>query len=122
MKQIKKKKKTSAEQSLELIARAAEQKMAINLNILDVSKTSNILDYLIICSGESEPQIRSIQKEIDKKLRLNKIKGFRWEGPARSGWVVLDLGAVVVHIMGQAEREYYNLEELWGKEAIVYHY
>lgn len=80
------------------------------------------MDYLIICGGESEPQLRAIEKEIDKRLRTNKIKGFRWEGLVRSGWLVLDLGGVVVHVMGTAEREYYNLEELWGKEAIIYHY
>jgi ribosome-associated protein len=76
----------------------------------------------VICSAESNPQLRAIEKEIDNRLRKNKIKGFRWEGLVRSGWVVLDLGPVVAHIMGEAEREYYNLEELWGKEAIIYHY
>lgn len=92
------------------------------MKILDVAKTSNIIDYLVICSGDSGPQLRAIEKEIDKRLRKNKIKGFRWEGLVRSGWLILDLGSVVIHIMGVAEREYYNLEELWGKEAIVYHY
>ena len=76
----------------------------------------------MICSGDSAPQIRAIEKEIDNRLRRNKIKGFRWEGEVKSGWVVLDLGEIVVHIMGEAERAYYKLEELWGKEAIVYHY
>jgi ribosome-associated protein len=89
---------------------------------LDVRKTSHIVDYLVICSGESVPQIRAIEKEIDNRLRKNKIKGFRWEGEAKSGWVVLDLGEIVIHIMGEAERAYYKLEELWGKEAIIYHY
>ena len=64
----------------------------------------------------------AIAKEIDKKLRSNKIKGFRWEGISKSGWMVLDLGNIVVHVMGEAEREYYNLEELWEKDAIIYHY
>jgi ribosome-associated protein len=105
-----------------LVAKAAEEKKALDLKILDVRKTSNLVDYLIICGGESEPQLRAIEKEIDKDLRKNKIKGFRWEGLVRSGWLVLDLGSVVVHVMGTAEREYYNLEELWGKEAIIYHY
>ena len=105
-----------------MIAKATEDKKALDLKILDVRKTSNIVDYLVICSGDSDPQLRAIEKEIDKRLRKNKIKGFRWQGLVRSGWLVLDLGSVVVHIMGAAEREYYNLEELWGKEAIVYHY
>ena len=89
---------------------------------MDVRKTSNIVDYLVICSAESNPQLRAIEKEIGNRLRKNKIKGFRWQGLVRSGWLVLDLGPVVVHVMGTVEREYYNLEELWGKEAIIYHY
>ncbi len=115
-------KKLTTNEVVDLIAEAAESKKAIDLKILDVSKVSNIIDYLIICSAESDPQLRAIEKEIDKQLRLNKIKGFRWEGLVRSGWVALDLGAIVVHIMGTEQREYYKLEELWGKEAIVYHY
>jgi len=89
---------------------------------LDVSKTSEMVEYLIICSGESSPQLRAIEKEIDRKLRENNIKSFRWQGVVNSGWLVLDMGDLIVHIMAEAERAYYNLEELWGKEAIVYHY
>jgi len=89
---------------------------------MDVRKSSPVVDYIVICSGESEPQLRAIEKGIDSELRKNEIKGFRWEGLPSSGWVVLDLGDVVVHVMTQAERKYYNLEELWRKEAIVYHY
>ena len=107
---------------VEIIADAAESKQAIDLKILDVSKTSSLVDYLVICSGESEPQIRAIEKEIDAQLRKNKIKGLKWEGVISSGWVILDLGSVVVHVLKTAEREYYQLEELWGKEAVIYHY
>lgn len=105
-----------------LITKAAENKKAIDLKILDVRKSSNIVDDIIICSGDSEPHLRAIEKEITHQLRAKEIKGFRWQGLVKSGWLVLDLGAVVVHIMGVEERKYYNLEELWGKEAIIYHY
>lgn len=107
---------------IEVIAKAAEDKKANNLKILDVRKVSSMLDYMIICSGDSNAQIGAIEKEIDKQLRSNKIKSFRWEGLIKSGWMILDLGNIVVHVMGEKEREYYNLEELWEKEAIIYHY
>lgn len=77
---------------------------------------------MLILSGESGPQLRAIEKAIDKTLRENEIKGFRWQGVAQSGWIILDLGSIVVHILGQEERDYYNLEELWEKDAIIYHY
>jgi len=107
---------------LAVIVEAAKAKQAENLKVLDVSKTSPVVDYLVILSAESEPQVRAIEKEIDKQLRSNKIKGFRWQGVAKSGWIVLDLGDILVHIMRAEERAYYNLEELWENEAVTYHY
>jgi ribosome-associated protein len=107
---------------VDLIAQAVENKKGLDLTILDVRKSSEIADYLVICGVESTPQIRAIEKEIDTQLRLNDFKNYKWEGVINSGWVVLDLGSVVVHILGTAEREYYRLEDLWGKEAIIYHY
>ena len=105
-----------------LIVRAAENKLAEDLQVLDVSKTSPVVDQIVIGSGDSEPQLRAIAKEIDAELRKKGIKNFRWEGVPSSGWLVLDLGPVVVHLLKGEERAYYKLEELWGKEAIVYHY
>ncbi|MBI5399495.1 ribosome silencing factor [Candidatus Saganbacteria bacterium] len=107
---------------IEIICQAAEAKKALDIKALDVRKSSSLVDYLIICSAESPPQLRALEKEVDKALREHKIKGFRWQGTAESGWIVLDLGAIVVHLMAQKERAYYDLEGLWGKEAIVYHY
>ena len=107
---------------LEIIAEAAEEKQAGDLEILDVSKTSPVVDFIVIASGESEPQLRAIAKEVDTRLRQHDVKNFRWEGVANSGWLVLDLGNIVVHLLKDEQREYYKLEELWGKEAIVYHY
>ena len=65
---------------------------------------------------------RAIEQEINKQLRKHKIKMIKWEGLAKSGWMVLDLGNIVIHLMGSAERDYYNLEGLWEKDAIIYHY
>jgi ribosome-associated protein len=107
---------------LEIIVEAAEEKQAINLKILDVAKTSPVVDFIVIGSGDSEPQLRAIAKEVDSELRKHDIKNFRWEGVPGSGWLVLDLGNIVIHLLNEEQREYYKLEELWGKEAIVYHY
>jgi ribosome-associated protein len=107
---------------LEIVARAVESKQAADLIILDVRKSSDVTDYILVCSGESGPQIRAIEKEIDAQLHKNKMKKIKWEGVLGSGWMILDLGPIVVHVMGTAERDYYRLEELWGKDAIVYHY
>ena len=101
---------------------AAESRGAEGLVSLDLGRRSSLADQLVICSGESDPQLRAISDEINLRLRQQRIKGQKWEGAIGSGWLILDLGPVVVHIMRPAERDYYRLEELWGKDAIVYHY
>lgn len=107
---------------LEKIVRAAEEKKGLNIKALDVRKSSPVADFLVVVSGESAPQLKAIESEIDKTLRSTKIRGFRWQGDPSSGWLILDLGSIVVHIMGETERDYYGLEELWGHDAVVYHY
>lgn len=90
--------------------------------VLDVGGSSALVDQLVICSGEADTHLRGIESGIDEALRQNKIKGYKWEGVTSSGWLILDLGSIVVHVMSQEARDYYRLEELWGKDAIVYHY
>jgi len=106
-----------------LIARAAEAKSAADIKVLDLKRISPLADYLVICTGESAPQIRAISLSIDEKLRAKgiKSKASKWEGKLNSNWMVLDLGSVVVHVMGPEERARYKLEDLWEKRSIVYH-
>lgn len=102
---------------IEKIVAAGEEKQAKDIIVLNVRNASRAIDYLIIMSAESAPQIKAITKEIDSKVK----ESIRWEGEIKSGWVILDIGSIVVHIMDPEQRAYYNLEELWGKEAIVFH-
>ncbi|MDI6732046.1 MAG: ribosome silencing factor [Candidatus Margulisbacteria bacterium] len=107
---------------MDIIVNSAEAKKALGLKSFDVRKTSKLVDFVVICSGDSTPHLAAIEKEIDKNLKNVSIKGLRWEGTAVSGWVLLDLGNIIVHVMRSVEREYYQLEELWEDKAIVYHY
>jgi ribosome-associated protein len=107
---------------IDIIVKAAESKKALDIKVMDISKSSSLVDSMVICGAESPPQLRAIEKEIDSALRKIGVNKLKWEGVISSGWVVLDLGSIVVHVLGEPERDYYRLEDLWGKEAIVYHY
>jgi len=72
-------------------------------------------DYFVICSGTSERQLKTIFEEIGHKLKGANILPHHTEGTADSGWLLLDYGDVVVHILSLSERDYYQLDELWGK-------
>ena len=108
------------EKLIELIVSAIEDKKGLDIKVLELKKS--IADFMVICSAESEPQIRAISDLIEEKVKKIGVKGFKWQGVIGSGWRVLDLGNIIVHIMGVKERHYYKLEELWEKRAIIYHY
>lgn len=76
----------------------------------------------MVCGGEADPQLRAIEKEIATQLKKQGVKNCKWEGVLSSGWRVLDLGSIVAHVLREEERAYYQLEKLWGKQAVVYHY
>ena len=95
-------------------ARAAAAKQAEHITILDVHGLIVITDYFVICSGATERQVRTIVEEIEKALRDLGRKPVRREGETEKRWVLLDYVDLVVHVFTEQEREYYDLERLWG--------
>ena len=94
-------------------ARAAASKQAERIAILDVRALIVITDYFLICSGQTERQVRTIVEEVEKALRELDRRPVRREGESEGRWVLLDYVDVVVHAFAEEEREYYDLERLW---------
>jgi len=97
-----------------LVAKAAEDKKAQNLIILDISKMSVIADYFMICHGNNERQVQAIVKEIRDMAHKNGYPVRGIEGAEDGRWVLVDLEDIVIHVFHREEREFYNLERLWG--------
>lgn len=97
----------------------ASDKQAADILLLDVHDICSFADYFVICTAETGRQISAICDDIDMALRVAGTRGHR-EGDNKSGWVLLDYGAVVVHVFSPALRQYYQLEELWiaGKPVL----
>ena len=87
--------------------------------MLDLKPLSTIADYFVICSGESDRQLKAILVAIDEGVGREFGIEARIEGAADTGWVLLDYGDVVVHVFSVAQRDYYRLERLWGKATPV---
>jgi ribosome-associated protein len=94
-------------------ARAAADKQAVDVTILDVSGLIVITDCFVICSGTSDRQVKTLVEEVEKAVRDIGERPVRREGETDASWVLLDYVDVVVHVFGQEEREYYDLERLW---------
>ena len=95
-------------------ARAAADKQATDIVVIDVSKIIVITDLFLICTASTQRQIRSVIDAVEEALRGLGVKPMRREGEAEAGWWLLDYIDVVVHVFGEEEREYYDLERLWS--------
>lgn len=98
---------------------AASDKQANNIVLLDTRSVCTFADYFLICSGESERQIKAIYDEIEHVLKKAGTRPCYREGSTDSGWLLLDYGDFIVHIFAPAEREYYQLDELWSGAAPI---
>lgn len=102
-----------SKQKAGIIAEIAEQMKAERIEIMDVREKTVMADYLVICSGTSDLHLRSIADRIAEKMRERKMRPRNIEG-RESGWVLLDFGDVVCHVMREEQRQFYDLESLWN--------
>ncbi|MEO5940498.1 MAG: ribosome silencing factor [Candidatus Limnocylindrales bacterium] len=101
------------------IVELAEDKKAADIILLDLTGLTTLADAFVICSGGSERQLEAIADGVIEGMRLEKFRPIGREGTAASHWVLVDFGAVVVHIFTPPEREYYSLEKHWAEARTV---
>ena len=94
---------------------AASDKQASDIVLLNVRSICSFADYFVICSADSERQMKAIYEEIEQDLKKDGVLPHHHEGTVDSGWLLIDFGDVIIHIFAPPEREYYQLDELWGK-------
>ncbi|MGB9586958.1 MAG: ribosome silencing factor [Armatimonadota bacterium] len=107
------KKKWPSEQKTELIVSVLEEKKAIDPVVIDVRQRTLMADKFVIASGMSKIHIRSLADAIIEKMADNGMKNKRVAGYEDGGWILLDYGDVVIHIMSPEQREFYRLEAYW---------
>jgi ribosome-associated protein len=103
---------------LHTVVKAADDKRAEDILVLNMEGISLIADYFIICHGNSDKQVQAIAREIKEKVEEKGYTVKRMEGFDEARWVLVDLGDIVVHVFHYEERNYYKLERLWGDAKI----
>jgi ribosome-associated protein len=93
---------------------ALDDLKAQNLQAFDTTGLTSLFERVIICNGTSNRQTRALANHIREKVKEAGGEVLSIEGEETGEWVLVDLGAVVAHIMQPTIRDYYRLEELWG--------
>jgi ribosome-associated protein len=106
-------------QVIDKIVELIFSKKGYDVRILDLRSLTTIADYFIICSADSDTQVKAIADEVDKKMREEGVKSWHTEGYRSLNWVLIDFVDIVVHVFKKESRDYYNLEKLWGDAPVV---
>lgn len=99
--------------------RAAEEKQAKNIRVLDLREVTSFADYFVILSGANARQIQAIADEIHQRLKKLGEMPNSMEGYNNAEWVLMDYGDYLVHVFSEKARLYYDLERLWRDAKTV---
>ncbi|MGN0635238.1 MAG: ribosome silencing factor [Acutalibacteraceae bacterium] len=105
----------------ELALKAAEildKKKAEDIKAIEVTEQTIVADYFVIATGTSSTHVKALADEVEYELSQLGVQNGHIEGRA-TGWVLLDYGAVLIHVFDKESREYYNLERLWTDASEV---
>jgi ribosome-associated protein len=103
------------------VVRTLEEKKAEEIILLDVQGRCSFADYFVLCSASSDRMLRALTESVVETAHKEFRLSVRLEGRSDSGWVLVDLGSVIAHLLSPDRREYYNLEEFWKDAKVVVH-
>lgn len=102
-----------------IAAKLATEKKAHNLQLLEVGQVSIIADYFLLGTGTSRVQVHAICDHLIEQLKKAGYYALRIEGYREGWWVILDYGALVVHVFQPEARDFYDLDRLWSEAPPV---
>jgi ribosome-associated protein len=100
---------------LAIVVEAARSKKAFRIRLLDVKGIATFTDTFAFMSGGSDRQNRAIAEAVEEQLRLAGERPLSLEGDQKGNWILVDYGDLIVHVMDEETRGYYNLEGLWAQ-------
>lgn len=99
------------------IAKMSMTKKALDVIVMDLRTLSSVADYFVICSGDSDTQVKAIADAVEEGLEKKGVSPWHREAGSRN-WLVLDYVDVVLHVFHKNTRAFYSLEKLWGDAVI----
>lgn len=107
------------DKQLQDVVHVVEEKKGRDVTLLNLQGISLVTDYFLIVTGNSTTQVKAISDNLSDKLPDIGLPSLRVEGLQEAKWVLVDCGDLVIHVMTPDQREFYNLERLWGDAKVV---
>lgn len=101
------------EEAVTIAARAASEKKATDLVVLDLRNAASFTEYFLICTGASTRQVQTVSNAVEETLLKSGKRPLHIEGYSSAEWILLDYGDFIVHVFSAASRRFYDLERLW---------
>ena len=95
-----------------------DSKKAEDIKVIEVTEQTIVADYFVLATGTSSTHVKALADDVEYELEQIGVHDGHIEGRA-TGWVLLDYGAVLVHVFDKESRAYYNLERLWTDANLV---
>lgn len=108
---------TEIAQHLVGLQEVLEEKKASDVAVLDLRHRSNIADYFVIAGANSRTHSQALASAVHQYAKTHQLQIYSLEGQPEAGWILIDFGFLVVHVMQAEQRQFYNLEELWSHVA-----
>jgi ribosome-associated protein len=105
-------------EQIRIIIEALEDKKGERIRALDLSQVSDSLEYFVLATAGSQPQLQALERNVSEKLREVGVRPVSIEGPSPR-WVLMNYGAIIVHLMTAEARDFYDLEGLWSDARTV---
>jgi len=102
----------TSQEKAQHIADAADEMKAERIEVLDIRAKTSVTDFFVICSGNSDRHVQSIAEKISETMAAMRSKPVRSDSKS-PGWVLQDYGDVVLHVMREEQRQFFDLETLW---------
>lgn len=96
------------------IVQLLDEKKGYNISVYHIGEESSIAEYMVLCNGNSDTHLNSLADYVITELKKDDVRPFAMDGYRSSRWVCVDYGDILVNLLGDEERDFYNLEAIWG--------
>ena len=109
----------SEDRILKAVVATIQEKKGDRPVILDLREVSIITDYFVVAGGQNPVHLQALADAVEKNLKEMGVLPQRIEGYREGGWILMDFGDLVVHLLGKEERDFYRVERLWLGAKVI---